>query len=211
MANRARNSGDLIALTVLVMLLEEPMHPYQIQRLVRERRKTFAEGKTRSLYHAVERLVADDLIEPVETSREGRRPERTVYRITEEGREEVGAWLGELLESTARRESGFEAAVSFVGYMSSDEVRDHLAARCVALEAEIAAQAAALRAIDAHMRLPRIVLLETELNIRLRRAELEWVRELIEDITTAKLAWDRESLRRHFEEGKTWAKTSVET
>jgi DNA-binding PadR family transcriptional regulator len=44
---------------VLNLLSEEPMHPYQIERIIRERHKEWAMGRTRSLYHAVDRLVAD--------------------------------------------------------------------------------------------------------------------------------------------------------
>src|SRR5690242_14900046 len=72
---------NLWALTVLCLLRERPMHPYEMQRLIRERHKDeFLDLKRGSLYHAMERLQAAGLVEPMETFREGRRPERTVYR-----------------------------------------------------------------------------------------------------------------------------------
>ena len=76
---------DMVALTTLGLLSEQPCHPYEIQRLLKERHKAYAVGKTRTLYRAIEELEAAGYIEPLETSREGRRPERTVYRITPEG------------------------------------------------------------------------------------------------------------------------------
>ena len=96
---------DMVALTTLGLLSEQPCHPYEIQRLLRERHKSYAVGKTRTLYRAIEELEAAGYIEPLETSREGRRPERTVYRITPEGSEELENWLAELLVDTSRRDA----------------------------------------------------------------------------------------------------------
>jgi DNA-binding PadR family transcriptional regulator len=76
---------DLIGLAVLGLLTEHARHPYEMHRLMHERHKDFASGKGRTFYDAVERLQRQGLIEPVETTRAGNRPERTVYRITEEG------------------------------------------------------------------------------------------------------------------------------
>jgi len=44
MSNKARASNDVIALTVLSLLYECPMHPYQIERVIRERHKGWATG-----------------------------------------------------------------------------------------------------------------------------------------------------------------------
>ena len=66
-------------LMVLVLLAEAPMHPYEMQRLMQWRGKDQVVRVQRgSLYPAVERLMRAGLIEPLETEREGRRPERTV-------------------------------------------------------------------------------------------------------------------------------------
>ena len=70
------------------------MHPYEMQRLIRQRKKDdFLELKRGSLYNNIERLKLAGLIEPVETTREGRRPERTIYRLTREGQRELITWL----------------------------------------------------------------------------------------------------------------------
>ena len=89
---------DFAALTVLCFLNEGDRHPYEMLRLVRARHKdSIITGLPRSIYRAIERLHADGLIEPVETTREGRRPERTVYRITADGREEMATQLSRLV------------------------------------------------------------------------------------------------------------------
>src|SRR2546428_293768 len=112
---------DLIGLAVLGLLMEQPRHPYEMQRLMVERHKEFATGKGRSFYDAVERLLRGGLIEPVETVREGRRPERTVYRVTESGVEQFDARLRELLATPAHEQPTFAAAVGILGYLTPSD------------------------------------------------------------------------------------------
>lgn len=199
MSNRARASNEVIALTVLSLLSEEPMHPYQIERVIRERHKEWAMGKTRSLYHAVDRLLVDELIEPLETSREGKRPERTVYAITEHGREEQQAWLTDLIEQPAPEHPLFLVAVSFLAYLPAAAALEALRIRAVALEGQVAGVEIWIRALNQELRLPRPVTIEVELHLALRQAELAWVRSVVAEIGSGKLHWDEEYLRHHFE------------
>jgi DNA-binding PadR family transcriptional regulator len=189
---RAYSSGDLIALTVLALLTEQPRHPYEMQRLMRERHNDFAVGKTRSFYDAVERLLRDGLVEQGETSREGRHPERTVYRITDRGRVEFELRLTELLAVPAIEYPAFTAAVSFLGYFHPVTAAQTLRARVVALEASLAGFDAALRSLREELHLPRILVLELEHARALRRAELDWLRSVIDDIQSGRLTWSRD-------------------
>src|SRR5262252_2075083 len=87
MSQTKNEQHNLWCVTVLCLLRVKPMHPYEMQRLIREWHKDeFLDLKRGSLYHAIERLRQHQCIEVVETVREGRRPERTVYRLTERGR-----------------------------------------------------------------------------------------------------------------------------
>src|SRR4051812_33142738 len=123
MSGNRPSSRNLWGLTVLCLLRERPMHPYEIQRLIRQRHKDeFLDLKRGSLYHAIGRLERAGLIEPATTEREGKRPERTVYRLTESGRVEVRAWLCELLANPARESPQFYAALSFMPLLTPDEV-----------------------------------------------------------------------------------------
>ena len=205
MSNKSRATNDVIALTVLNLLAEEPMHPYQIQRVIRDRHKAWAMDKTRSLYHSVDRLFADGLIEPAETSRDGKRPERTVYKITEEGEDERHAWLLDLIEQPAPEHPLFLVAISFLGYLSADEALDALRIRAVALEGQIAGVEVWQRALRDDLRLPRPTTIEIEFFVALHNAELAWVRLIADEIQSGKLAWDEASLRHHFETTRGWA------
>jgi len=194
---KPRSSPNPLALTVLALLIEQPRHPYEMQRLMRERHKDFAVGKIRSFYDAVDRLARDGLVEPLETSREGKRPERTVYRITAEGREEFTSWLGELLSTPVAEYPLFMVAVSFLAYLPPQEAIATLRARVAALEGALAGLDTSLRALQEQLHLPRLFLLEHEHTQALRRAELEWVRTVIVDIQGGRFAWDISAEWRH--------------
>ena len=194
-----RETRDLVALTVLALLRERPLHPYEIQRVIRERRKDFAMGTTRALYHAVGRLERAGLIEPLETSREGRRPERTVYRLTEAGVEELVSWLDDLVANPVAEQPVFSAAVSFLPHLPADQAVRALRARTVALEGRIAGLRASVVALQDQLHLPRLVLLEHELALAMLEAELAWVRSLAEEVRAGTIRWDGAALAEMFD------------
>jgi DNA-binding PadR family transcriptional regulator len=195
----SRPPQGTIALTALALLTEQPLHPYEMQRLMHDRRKDYAEGKMRALYRAIEELEAAGWIEPAETTREGRRPERTVYRITAEGHEALEDWLQDVLEKPTREHLVFTAGVGLLAYLPQQRAIEALQHRTVELRAELAARDEASKALDQEMHLPRVVLLEDEHERVLRDAELRWVLSLLDDMRSGRLAWDLESLSAHFD------------
>jgi DNA-binding PadR family transcriptional regulator len=178
-----------LQLAVLRLLADEQMHPYEMQQRIRE----FAIDEVvkvahGSLYHAVARLAEQGLIEPVETSREGRRPERTVYAITETGRDEASARLREFMMRPAQEYPPFGMALAFVSMLPPAEAASLLDRRTVALEAKLAAHDTVVESLI-KQGLPRVDVIEVEfLNSRLR-SELEFVRALSDDIKSCRLDW----------------------
>jgi DNA-binding PadR family transcriptional regulator len=171
------------------------MHPYEMQRLIRQRKKDdFLDLKRGSLYHAIGRLQRAGLIEAVAVTREGKRPERTIYRVTRQGDDELLAWLRELLTNTSREPSQFFAALSFLPVLTPQDALEQLQDRAGLLEVEVANMEAALHHLIP--KIGRVVLVELEYSLALRRAELTWVRSVTEDLRTGSLTWDAESLRR---------------
>jgi DNA-binding PadR family transcriptional regulator len=197
---RRTNPKEMVTLTVLGMLSEQPSHTYEIQRQIRSRHKDFAATKTRALYHAIEELVREGLAEPVETTRDGRRPERTVYQITEHGREELVEWLTDLLKRPVAEYPVFNIAVGFLAYLPQDRALQALSSRMVALRSEIAALQETLRTLQEDSHLPRLVLLELEHAVALHQAELQWVIGIVDDIRSSRLHWDIDWLIEQFAE-----------
>ncbi len=188
---RARPHRTLtpLALAILRLLHERPMHPYEMHQLVRDRGTDFViKVRAGSLYHAVERLAALSLIAPVETGRDGRRPERTVYAITDAGRDEFMDNLRDLVRSPAEEFPVFAAALEMLATVEPAAARRLLMQRTFTLEAQVAGSEQVVGAL-VKSGLDRIDIVETEYAQHMLRAELTWVRNLIDDIDAGAIAW----------------------
>jgi DNA-binding PadR family transcriptional regulator len=183
-----------LALAILALLDEEPMHPYRMQQLIKEREKDDVVNvrQRASLYQTIERLLRAGLIAVHETTRAENRPERTVYRLTDSGRETVRAWLRAMLATPVKEFPEFPAAVAHLPLLAPDDARAQLERRMVALEEAIATIETRMAQADAF--LPRLFLLESEYLLAVRRAELAWVRSLIADLQTGQITWSDEWL-----------------
>lgn len=194
-----------LALAVLNLLNERRMHPYEMKALMRERGHERAiRLKDASLYDTVERLAARGFIEAVEVSREGRRPERTVYAITEAGRDELLVWLQELTSVPSPEYPRFAAALMFIYALGKEGAIAALAQRAALLEGEIAKMDAYQRAVHAHFaeaypratgaeaaEFPRIFSIEEEYAQAMRKAELAWLRQTIAELQDGILEWPK--------------------
>ena len=180
MAKR-RKVGNLLALTVLTSLAERPMHPYEMASEMRERGKDQSiKINWGSLYTVVQNLEKHGLIAAAGTSRQGRHPERTIYEITPEGRDELSDWLEELLAVPAREYTRFEAALSLMGVLRPERVAHLLHQRARVLEATVAGDEASLAKLVES--LPRVFVVEAEYRVALAKAELDWIRGLLDDL-----------------------------
>lgn len=179
-----------VAMTVLRLLNDGPLHPYEIQQRIREQALDEVVKVTHgALYHTVERLAESGLIKPVETSREGRRPERTVYAITEDGLDQANEQLRDFLQRPAREYPCFAMALAFVAMLPAEDAARLLDRRCVALEAMLAAHGTAMDSLI-KQGLTRLHLIEVEYLRSRWRAELDFTRALVDDIRSGRLSWD---------------------
>ena len=133
-----------------------------------------------SLYTVVQNLEKHGFIEATGSDRDGRRPERTIYAITDAGRVELKDWLRDLLAVPEPEQSRFVAALSVLGVLSPDEAIALLGQRLRALDEDIAAQRALLE--QAAKDVPRIFLIEGEYALAMRSAEADWVRGLLAEL-----------------------------
>jgi DNA-binding PadR family transcriptional regulator len=176
-----RKVSNPLALAVLGLLIEKPMHPYEMSSTMRERVKEESiKLNYGSLYSVVDSLLRHGLIEVQETVREGRRPERTVYSVTDLGRTEFVDWLSELVAVPVKEYTQFEAALSLLPGLPPDEVVRLLMTRRTRLESEIIGTQAVLdRMTDLGMYLMAI---ELDYVHELRKAELAFVERVIKQI-----------------------------
>lgn len=185
MAKR-RRVNNLLALAVLSVVVERPMHPYEMASLLRARGKEQdMRIKWGSLYTVVQNLERHGLLEQVENTRQGSRPERTIYRLTDAGRAEMEDWVRELIATPEPETNRFEAGLSVLGVVPPDDVIVLLQQRLAILDRNLVEQRAALA--EHSKEIPRLFLVEVEYDLAVRQAEADWVRGLVEEMTSGTL------------------------
>lgn len=182
MATRRDPLHNPLALTVLAFLMERPMHPYEIGKLLKQRNTDRNIGyKHASLYMVVDQLTRAGYIRPVHTEREGQRPERTVYTPTENGEHRLREHLRDMVAMPGKEYRQFEAALSLIVVLRPEEVPALLEQRHHALAEQAAQQHAVLdtaRDVDA------LFLIEYHYRLELIEAEQRFIdrfRDLIEN------------------------------
>ncbi|TDB73047.1 PadR family transcriptional regulator [Micromonospora sp. KC723] len=180
---RQRRVGNLLALAVLSVLTQRPMHPYEIATTLRAWGKDQdMELKWGSFYTVVRNMDRHGLIAAVQSVRDGRRPERTVYRITDSGREELVDWARELVATPSAEHSRFRAGLSVLAALHPDEAVTLLRQRLALLEEGIRAGRDTLAE---HLRtVPRLFLVESDYDLTVREAEAAWIRSLLAELTS---------------------------
>jgi DNA-binding PadR family transcriptional regulator len=175
-----------LALAVLTLLDERPMHPYEMSTTLRERHKEDSiKLNYGSLYSVVASLLKYGLIDIQETAKAGNRPERTIYAITDAGRAKMTGWLSELISTPGREFTSFEAALSLMGALPPDEVIRLLDIRANTLKAKHHSSEAVLNSVPPSF--PQIFMIEGEFQHSLLRAELDFVQKLLHNLRTEQL------------------------
>jgi DNA-binding PadR family transcriptional regulator len=184
-----------LGLAALAMLCEAPMHPYRMQRLIKERGKDEVIDVTQraSLYQTIARLEREGLIGRQQVTRDENRPERTVYEITAAGRAIAIEWLHQVLAQPAREFTEFPAAISHLALLTPEDALHQLELRLPGIEAEIARID---RGLEQARLVPRLFLLEMELLRATRVTELTWVRSVVADLRSQQLTWSEAWIRR---------------
>jgi DNA-binding PadR family transcriptional regulator len=171
-----------LALAVLALLFERPMHPYEMGVLLRQRHKEESiKFRYGSLYTVIEYLLQREFIVARETARDGRRPERTVYELTAAGREELRSWMADLIAEPVKEYPQFEAALCLMPVLPPDEVLALLRRRLELITQNAAALAQQIEA-SAGLNLPPLFLIETEYRLAFIKAEQHFVADLIRRI-----------------------------
>ena len=178
-----------LALSILELLDERPMHPYELAATMRDRHHDeFIRLNFGSLYHTVDTLERNNWIEPVEREKEGRRPERTIYRLTDSGREVLVRVVSEILALPRREFTQFAAGLMFMHHLDAAQAATQLELRSLALSAVIDK----LTRIMGELRtdgVTRLSIIELEHKIAMLDAERAWVRKIEKEITDGKLEW----------------------
>ncbi|WP_370093077.1 PadR family transcriptional regulator [Streptacidiphilus sp. MAP12-20] len=182
-------------LTVLSLLHYQPLHPYGIQRLIKQwgKDQVVNVSQRASLYRAIDRLLAAELIAVRETERDQQYPERTVYEVTDAGRTVAREWLVEMLAMPKQEFPEFPAALSLLLMLDPDEALGVFEQRTERVRTALR-ELDAIMAVEAEHRLPRVTMLETEYQRMVTEAQLRWLESVVADLRAGRLSWSPEEL-----------------
>jgi DNA-binding PadR family transcriptional regulator len=180
---KSRQSSNPLALAVLVLLFERPMHPYEIAATLRMRNKGGSiKLRYGSLYTVIDTLAQVGLIQAKETVREGKRPERTIYALTPSGVTRMREWMRELLGTPVKEYPQFEAALSLLPAVPPEEALALLEARVRRLGEMSEELRAAVELAVKHVE--ALFLVENDYRLSLIDAERQFIEGLIQRIKT---------------------------
>jgi DNA-binding PadR family transcriptional regulator len=178
-----------LALSILELLSERPMHPYELAATMRSRHHDeFIRLNFGSLYHTVDSLERYGWIVPAEKEKEGNRPERTVYRLTDSGRTILLQVVSEIIAQPRREYPYFSAGLMFMHHLEPSAAAQLLERRAQALQDVITKLSRILDELLAGGH-TRLMLIELEHKIAMIGAEREWVRKIAKEINEGKLEW----------------------
>jgi DNA-binding PadR family transcriptional regulator len=187
-------SSSLTALGVaaLALLVERPMHPYEMyQTLVQRSEERVVKVRPGSLYHTVDRLAASGLVRATGTEREGNRPERTTYEITERGSLALSERVAEILGTPVNEYPEFPLALGEAHNLPVESVIQLLKNRVSLIRADIADLDDGIRSIQAKQ-LPRKYWLNVQYTRALSDVEASWLESLIHDLESGGISWTEE-------------------
>jgi DNA-binding PadR family transcriptional regulator len=183
MTDIKRSFTNPLALALLVLLYERAMHPYEMATTLRERRK---ESSIRlnygSLYTVMEQLLREKFIAVREVLKEGRRPQKTIYEITNAGEVEMMDWMRELVCAPVKEYPNFEAAISLLPVLAPEEAIALLEIRAGLLKKTMEGFDKEEQ-VCREMNLPRLFSLENEYEKAITLAEYKFTNDLIQDLT----------------------------
>jgi DNA-binding PadR family transcriptional regulator len=186
-----------LALAVLALLAYKPLHPYGVQRLLKEwgKEKVVNVGQRAGLYKTMERLLAAGLIAVRETGRDQLYPERTVYEVTDTGRGVVLAWIEEIVRTPKAEFPEFPAALSFAMMLGPELALSAFEERKAVLEKQLDQTRKGIEEAKGYG-LPSITLLDDTYLAAVAEAEIAWLDGVVEQLRSGEMTWDRELLSR---------------
>lgn len=177
-----------LGVVVLALLREGEMHPYEMLRLLRQRRKdrvvAIANG---TFYHTVARLQSAGLLTEVGVDRHGNRPERTTYALTARGYDIVAEWVRRELPRIDRP-AQFRVALAEAHNLDRDEVVALLTSRRELVAADLAAHRESV-ARTRTRGIPAQFVIDVERDEALLAADVAWLDDLLGRLTDRQIPW----------------------
>jgi DNA-binding PadR family transcriptional regulator len=178
-----------LGISVLALLRERPMHGYEMfQTFVARHADRIVKVRPGSLYHVVDRLTEDKLIRRAAIGRDGKRPERVIYEITDAGAEALGQRVRELIATPVHEFPQFVVALAEIDTLDTDAAANAIDDRVAALEAR-AAEIAALGGANVTPATPGAYQPALDYLLATMQTELSWLRRFAGSLRSDQLEW----------------------
>ncbi|WP_330228707.1 PadR family transcriptional regulator [Nocardia sp. NBC_00508] len=179
-----------LAIAVLALLEERPMHPYEMyQTLISRREDKLVKVRPGSLYHTVSRLADQELVRAEGVDRAGNRPERTTYRITTRGRDALRNRIAEIVRQPIPEYPVFPVALGELHNLPKPEVLALLRERIGELEIELADSDMLITWAEQRA-VPRRYWIALPFTRAMLAAEAAWVKEFVAELDSGALEWE---------------------
>lgn len=120
-------------LVILGLLNQSPEHGYQIKKFLKQVLALYADIETESIYYPLQRLEKQGMVQK-RIGREGQRPEKHVYSITDKGRKYFKDLLIKNLLFLHRPFINIDLSLYFLPSIDADVVQKKLRIRIRGLE-----------------------------------------------------------------------------
>jgi DNA-binding PadR family transcriptional regulator len=178
-----------LGVAALSLLVEEPMHPYEMyQLLIARHEDRLVKVRPGTLYHAVGRLEEQGLVAATGTDREGNRPERTTYTISAAGREAFTKRVQDMLSIPVNEYPSFPLAISEAYNLPAGVVVELLDRRLQALQEQ-------LDSLDSGEELlrnkgvQRKYWVDVQYQQSILRTEIAWIHGFLDQLRSGELPW----------------------
>jgi DNA-binding PadR family transcriptional regulator len=169
-------------LVILGLLRERPLYGYEIKHIIEDHMGDWTSIAFGSIYFALRKLAEEGFIEKVATEKEGSRPSRSVYQITEAGQAEFLRLLREVWNEVERHYFAFDIGLFFMEALPTEEVKSYLQRRVAQLEDLVQYLNAHKKEQLAHEEVPRLAAAIFDHTRVHFQAELTWTRDLLEKV-----------------------------
>lgn len=169
-----------VRMVILGLLRERPLYGYELKHVIEDHMGDWTSIAFGSIYFALDKLSKEGFVEKVSVEQEGKRPSRSVYQITDAGRDEFMRLLREGWQDVERQYFELDVCLFFMRYLPLDEAKEYLRRRRVILEHSLTE---VQKHRDEQLAIPEVPALAGAIfdhTLVHTEAELRWVSDLLE-------------------------------
>jgi DNA-binding PadR family transcriptional regulator len=169
-------------LVLLGLLKEKSLYGYELKHIIEEHMGDWTNIAFGSIYFALNKLNQDGFVEKISEEKVGNRPSRSIYKITEKGKNEFISLLREIWQKIDKEYYSLDIAIAFSKVLSKDEIKKYIKDRIISYEEN-------LKYLNKHKleqlsrkevpKSAKVVFSHSEYHMI---AELNWLKELLNDL-----------------------------